>query len=283
MSVLAVTTQANADGSFLCRWKWKENPTSRPHVGSICVTVDEMHKDERTALAEVQALYYLLETRAVHGANRLGTGIRVILSCSSIRKALLKGALKVSGEGKTSSDALAVAAGYLATKYFEASYEVQKWKDEDALSVEAEVKTHVGRRFSRVLVPSSVLNGEVQITRHAMHRWVGRISEQLDRYSENDLSKVPDSRWTKAWRWFVNVLSHKDTRRASLLPDVARKMERSYGAGCEYLHFSDTSTILVLAKRSEIYELVTVLRTNPHKALLQEERVMAGQQIRIPR
>lgn len=283
MSVIAVNTTPIGADHFITRWKWKTNPNSRPTVGTLKVTLDAVHITEREALAEIQALYHLLEVRKIQGENRLGTDLRICLSSSIVRKALLKGALKTTGEGKSVSIEVASAATFLATKYFEASYEVQRWKDEEAKVVELEVHTHTGPQYSRAELPCTLLDANVYITRHAMNRWVARICENLDRYSENDLGPYPDSRWSQGWRWFANVLTHKGLLRADLLPEVARKYQRRFGDACEYLHFSDAQAVLVLTRGASSYELVTVLRTNPHTPILEQERVMAGQKMRIGR
>ena len=136
MSVLAVSTDPVEGGDFITRWKWKTNPNSRPIQGSLRVSVNEVHASDRAALAEIHALHYLLEVREIHGENRLGTDMRVCLSSSAVRKALLKGSLKVHGTGKAESAAVGAAATFLATKYFEATYEVQRWKDEEPKAVE---------------------------------------------------------------------------------------------------------------------------------------------------
>ncbi len=283
MSVLAVSTDPVEGGDFITRWKWKTNPNSRPIQGSLRVSVNEVHASDRAALAEIHALHYLLEVREIHGENRLGTDMRVCLSSSAVRKALLKGSLKVHGTGKAESAAVGAAATFLATKYFEATYEVQRWKDEEPKAVEPEMLLSLGPRFPRVGLQCSLLNRPVQITRHAMHRWVGRISEGLDRYSENDLSKIPDARWTKAWRTLAGVLNHKGLLRADLLPEVARKYQQRYGMSCVYLHFSDAMAVFVLADGPQGLDLVTVTKTNPHTPILSQQRFMVGQQIKTSR
>ena len=283
MSVLIVNTQETEEGDFITRWKWKTNANSRPIQGSVRVVVDESHTSDRLALAEVQALYQLLEVREIHGENRLGNEIRVCLSSSIVRKALLKGALKVSGAGKADSAAVATAATFLATKYFEASYEVQRWRDEEAKAIEPEVQATVGSVFSRVELPCALLERSVQITRHAMHRWVGRISEGLDRYTEDDLSKLPDSRWSQAWRSIGLVLKHENLLRADLLPEVAHRYQQRFGKSCFYLHFSDAMALLVLVESAQGLDLVTVIRTNPHMPMLVQQRYMVGQQIKTTR
>lgn len=283
MSVIAVNTKPTEGGQFITRWKWKTNPNSRPTVGEVQVTLDESHTVEREAIAEIQALYHLLEVRKIQGENRLGTDLRICLSSSIVRKALLKGALKNTGEGKAVHAGVATGASFLATKYFEASYEVQRWKEEEAKVIEFVVQTHVGPQFSRVELPCKLLDAHVYITRHAMNRWVARICESLDRYTENDLGHLPDARWSQAWRWFANVLMHKGLLRADLLPEVAQRYQKRYGDDCAYLHFSDAQAVLVMVRGETSYELVTVLRTNPHTPILEQERVMAGQNMRIGR
>lgn len=278
MSVLTVFTKEEG-GSFLTTWSWKQQASARPIVGTVRVTVDAHHKEDREALAEIQALYYLLEERKVQGENRMGNGIKLEVSAGATRKALLKGALKVSGLGKTVKPHVAQCATFLATKYFEATVEVGRLRDEEPRAVEIEVATHLGSAYPRVSVQCDLIDAPVSISRHAMNRYVGRISEGLDRFNENDLSKLPDSRWTAAWLWFANVLKHKDLRHADLLPAKQRQFQAKYGDSCVYLHFADASALIVLRKASLGYDVATVLRINPYTPVLAEQRYIVGQRI----
>ncbi|CAN7645345.1 hypothetical protein LJR129_005013 [Acidovorax sp. LjRoot129] len=279
MSVLAVLTKEQEDGSFLTKWSWKQQATARPLVGTIRVTVDSAHREDRDALAELQALYHLLEVRNVQGSNRMGNGITVEVTAGSIRKALLKGSLKVSGTGKTVKPHVAQCATFLATKYFEASFEVGRWRDEEPRAVEDEVSVHLGPQFPKIHLRCDFLGDEVFVSRHAMNRYVGRISEGLDRYAENDLSKLPDSRWTAAWVWFTNVLQHKDLRTADLLPEKQQQFLSKYGSKCSYLLFQDAGAVLVLRKAPIGYDTLTVLRVSPYTPILVEQRYVVGQKI----
>lgn len=279
MSVLAVLTKEQEDGSYVTKWSWKQQAAARPIAGRIRVNVDASHREDREALAELRALYFLLEERKVQGANRMGNGITIEVTVGSIRKALLKGSLKVSGIGKTVKPHVAQCATFLATKYFEASVEVGRWREEEARALEEEVAVHLDAFYPKILLPCELLNSGVFVSRHAMNRYIGRISEGRDRFTENDLSLLSDSRWTAAWVWFANLFKHKDLRIANLLPEKQQQFSAKYGSACAYLHFQDASALIVLRKTPTGYDALTVLRISPYTPLLVEQRYIVGQRI----
>ena len=279
MAILAVLTKALDDGAFITQWSWKQQAGSRPIAGRIRVKVDVAHKEDREALAELQALFHLLEVRKVQSDTRCGNGIKIEVSAGATRKALLKGSLKSSGTGKTVKPHVAQCASFLATKYFAANVEVGRWREEEPRLVEDEVAEHLGASYPKVTLRCDLLDASVGITRHAMNRYVGRICEARDKFTENDLADLPDSRWTTAWEWFANMLQHKDLRVADLLHSKQQQFRSKYGANCVYLHFQDASALLVLRKTADGYDALTVLRTNPYTPVLAEQRYIVGQRI----
>lgn len=77
MDKLSVRTNANADGQFSVLWQWRQNDHPLPAKGgTVTVTLDAKHREDRAIIAELGAIHYLLEERQIHGTNRLGPGSR---------------------------------------------------------------------------------------------------------------------------------------------------------------------------------------------------------------
>lgn len=267
-------------GAFLVDWQWLPRGAVHPTVGSLRFVVDACHQDDRAALAELKALYHLLERKHVHGEKRHGNGVRLCVSNGSIRKALSKSALKKTMAGKTDKAAIANAATFLATKYFEATVEVARWPEVTPKNVvPCEEVDALGSQFDRIAIDCPLLGEPVSLSRHAMHRYVARIDQKRDRLDEADLSDVADARWTAAWRWFVRIFPNPSLVRAELLPKVKAKFEAKYGKDCHYLHFQDAGVLLVVRRDSKDLIVATVIRLSPYDPLIALPDYMVGQGI----
>ena len=279
MNTLSLKTTAQEDGTFLTQWKWRYGQARQPIVGSMSVVVDASHAEDRSALAELRAIYYLLEEREIQGENRLGNNLTIEVSTGAIRKALLKGALKTTGIGKTQKEHVASAAGFLATKFFESVIEVGRWKDEEPKSVEPMVHLAQGPVFMQPRLPCLLLGADVGVTRHAMHRYIARIDQKRDKFTEDDLSDVADSRWSAAWKWFARVLGGENLKKATLLPKVSQHFLRKFGSQCEYLHFPDSETFIVVRKEGSALNIVSVMRITPFNPIVKMDVYMMGQKL----
>lgn len=259
MDKLSVSSSPAQGNAVKVLWKWRQQSANQPLMGEINVDLDESHRADREILAELSAISWLLEKRKVHGINRLGNGITIAVSFGAIRKALLKGAQKKEGKGKTDKPHVAACAALLATKYFEADIVVEEWLDEEPKSFEhAEIS--VGSSFVRPSIYCGLLGRDVVVTRHAMQRYIGRIETSLGAESEDDLSDVSDAHWTAAWKWFERVLKvGSNLRKANILPDRHKKIVRKYGHGAEYLWFRDAHAVLVVQPDHGDMVLRTVL------------------------
>ncbi|MGG4053326.1 MULTISPECIES: hypothetical protein [Delftia] len=278
MDKLFTRVSERATGAFLVEWQWLPHGAAQPTVGSLSFEVDAYHKDDRGALAELKGLYYLLEHKHVHGERRLGNGVKLCVSSGAIRKALAKNALKKTMSGKTDKAAVANAATFLATKYFEATVEVARWPEMTPKSVvPCEEVEDLGRQFDRITIDCPLLGESVSLSRHAMHRYVARIDQKRDKLDESDLSSVADARWTAAWRWFARIFPNPSLVRAELLPKVKAKFEAKYGKDCHYLHFQDAGVLLVVRRDSVGLIVATVIRLSPYEPLIVLPDYMVGQ------
>lgn len=277
MDTLSLKTQLQEDGRYAVSWQWWQGKTQEPHAGLVHVSVDPSHDQDRALLAELRALYYLLEDRKIHGQNRLGNGIRIEVSAGAVRKALLKGSLKSTGVGKTQKPHVAAAVDFLATKYFEAEIEVGRWREVECRSNEQAI-VEQGRAFLRPLISCALLNMNVVVTRHAMARYVARIDQKLDRHTEDDLSGVADSRWSAAWRWLEKILSNQNLQVAKLRPEARQRLAKRYGAGTQYLCFPDAQVVLIFQRDRNACVLATVMSSET-AGFLEKEAYIVGQSI----
>ena len=272
--------RAEAGEIIAVDWQWWANKERPTVAGVLLVPVSDIHTADRTALAELKALFHLLENCRIHGAGRLGNGFKVIVSHSSIRKAVAKSALKKTMAAKTDKTSVAIAASFLATKYFEVTVEVDSLPDVESKRVESQEQLAcVGQTFDRVSIYCPLLGEHVFVTRHAMHRYVARIDQKRDKFNETDLTGVADERWSQAWRWLVRIFPHEDLEKATLLPAAQRNAENKYGKNCYYLHFEPASALLVLRRNSVGLSLVTVIRLSPLAPMIARPDYMVGQRL----
>lgn len=281
MDTLFARAIEGEDGVFLVDWQWLPHNAIHPTAGSIRFAVDAVHKIERAALAELRALYQLLERMQVHGtSSRLGNGIKLCVSHRSIRDALSKRALKQTKVGKTDKAAIATAASFLATKYFEAAIEVKRCPEVEPKKVLPCVDLDPqGPEFDRIVIDCPALGEPVSVSRHAIHRYVARIDQGRGKLDEDDLSDVADARWSAAWRWFVRILPSPNLVRAELLPKVKEKYERTFGKDCHYLHFPDAGVLLPVQRDSKGLIVTTVIRLSPYAPLIEMPGYVVGQTI----
>lgn len=212
-------------------------------------------------MAELRALYYLLEERQVQGKNRLGSGITIEQSFGAVRKALTKGSLKSMGEGSTHKTKVAMASEFLATKFFSAHVTVrQKPKAYEFTRFEAS-DVVLSMSPMRAKLECTLLGDTVAITRHALHRQVARVDQNLALQQEDDLSHVPDERFEAAWQWIKRVLINPNTLEIQVRPDLVNKTPLKYGTA-RYLYFPDSQVpaVLAIVRDATGWVLSTVLR-----------------------
>ncbi|KLR59002.1 hypothetical protein [Diaphorobacter sp. J5-51] len=280
MDTLAFKTTLNNDHEAEVTWRWYQGKTKNPLGGSIVVTdLSELSGDLR-AVAELRAINYLLQERQVHGVGRLGSGVAIQVSDGAIRKALLKGALKAKGSGKTAKHRVAQAAEFMGTKFFCASVSVeQRWRDVEYKAFEnCTISMRAGE--PRAVLPCALLGEHVAITRHGLFRQVGRIDQHLSQWQEDDLTNVPDARFEAGWQWFKRVLSSKNTLELLTRNALTDRQAQKYGRNSRYLLFPDSQVpaVLVVSKDESGWALVTVLREKQVN-FLDRPAYMVGQRL----
>lgn len=278
IDTLSLTTKANPDGTFCTKWQWtRDNVQHALRGGVITTTLNTPDQNDRAILAELSAIHYLLEIRNIN-ANNSHKNLRIKVSFGAIKKALAKGALKKGENGKTDKFRVADWATFLATKYFAVTVDVaNKWVD-PALENSEEYVLEV---FDKPLVSmySSLLDQDVIITRHAMHRCVGRILSSHNRNTEDDLGDLPDERWTKSWKWLENALSSSDLQRAELVERERKRIMAKYRCQPTILSYQSGKAAFVLKIDHGKYKLVTVLRNDEYYVAIKRPPVQFGDKL----
>ena len=279
LDTLIVSTEAEEAGSFMTHWQWVQKGWTQALSGVVRVHVPAHFIHERRTIAEARAIRYLLEERSVHGKNRLGAGIKLVVSTVELSRACSKRMLKQSGGGKALSTIVGIAAGFLATKYFEMIVEFGKPRPLESRKSEALVVIDQPSVITPLTHECLLLEMPVGITRHAMHRYIQRLDQKLMGIGSEDLSAVPDQRWSAAWQWFKKILSSPKLSVAKLIPYVEKKFNFKYGSDCIYLEFQDAGAILVLKKTNDRFDVVTVLHDTPYTKIIDRDACLVGQQI----
>lgn len=284
MDTLAVRASPLTDCRFEVRWRWHKNNTPQPIGGILNVEVPGSHVEDAAALAELRALFYLLEERKVHGngANRLGSGITIEQSFGAVKKALAKKALKTSGVGKTEKRHIAAATEFLATKFFGAKIVVEPRDKQSQFKQFESIPVELMQTFPRVRLNYEGFDGGIAVSRHALHRQVGRVDQGRITSLENDLSDVPDARFEAAWGWFAKILSGDKLEEMFARPDAKARRDRYTGS--RYLHFpsSTVPAVLVITPEAQGWVLATVLRRE-QTGFLNWPPIAAGAQLRRDR
>jgi len=276
------TTSEDAQGDFVVRWQFRRHGAKQPYAGEVLVRLHEAYTKDRPAIAELAATHHLLEEKQIRGTTHTGAGLRLEVSFGSIRKALLKGALKKFERGNTEKGHIAYCASFLATKYFEAEVAVRRgWNETEPKSF-LRTRIDVPRSFPRPAIHCHLLGKDIVITRHAMRRQIARINpghqDKANVVHEDDLSSVPDKWWGTAWRWFSNVFRHgANLRQVRLLPKWEAIYARRYGAGSIYLWHPDTQAVLVISHDRGDLVVATVLKDQ--YAAVERDPVQAGQRL----
>jgi hypothetical protein len=259
MDVLSLNTVEKEADFFSIRWKWRQGEAKQPGKGgTIQLRLARHFLQDRPILAELAALYHLLETYKIHGERRLGNGLIIQVSFGAIRKAVLKGSLKQSGRGDTDKTHVAAFAKFLATKYFEAEVEVLKKWQEETPKVQMDFDLVVSQiPLARVASPI----GPVVVSRHALNRIVGRCisREELKAQgkNENDLKDLPNCRWSAAWRYLERALV--DSELGKVVASEHKRVLRKYGKNPFYLYHRGSNLVHVVVRESYGLELVTAI------------------------
>jgi len=259
MMIISVHAHDNLDGTYRVSWCRRAGLSEKPSAGgSVHVTLAEHFREDRRILAELAALYHLLCVAEVHGRGRLGNGLVIEVSSGAIKKAVAKGTIKKTGTGRTDKPHVAHFAHFLATKFFEAEVKVGALpKEEPRMVMNFKVECNAPT-VAKVQSPI----GDVIVSRHALNRFVERFTAVEYTNAGMPLEKVPNEKWTKAWRRLA-----KNIGRARLFTAIPHKewqyITRKYGAETRVLLNIDSDILFILKEEPHGLVLATVRQRKP--------------------
>lgn len=288
IDTLQIVTSQNGDGTFCSLWQWsRDNAHGALKGGVITTQLNVNELADRAILAELAAIHYLLEDRKINAANS-NKNLVIQVSFGAIKNSLAKSGLKkiirtnagdvVANKGKTDKSWVANWADFLATKYFEVSIETKK---ELAFPMPENSEEHVLNIVSQPIVPvkAGIIGADVIITRHAMHRCIGRLLSPRSLHAEDDLSDEADARWTKCWQWLGKAFSAgSNLKRADVVDREWSRIVRTFKCEPIMLSWEDRAVLVIVLDKGQ-YKLVTVLRNDEYHVLLKKLPVHSGNKL----
>lgn len=279
MDTLSVATQHDTStGAYTVSFQWKQQGAKQPSMGGVVnVALHERYSEDRAVLAELSALHHLLCVEQIHGVNRLGNGLSLEVTSGAIRRALAKKSLKQDGEGLTEKQHVAVFAQFLATKLFEAKVEVRKaakWSLEEPRQVH--YWSIAPDRPPSVAIASRL--GDVILSRHALNRFVERITSTEDISNGKSLADIPDYRWTRAWRSLETILPVADV--VDIPDDEKRRISKKHGQGIKALYHEDSQSVFITKAEPYGTVIVTTLKNSRYCRLVRNlPRYINGREV----
>ncbi len=170
MMVLTLLTK-QIDGEFTVYWK-----TGLRRGGELKVNLGEQYKmlpeQQKPIAAELYAIHHLLSVKEVMGSNRSGNGLQIRVS---------KGAIKKLQKQRSTQHSLYSLTRFLLTRYHEAQISVEKRDDWLSHSFEEYcVDNATVREIDEVINVPNI--GPVVVTRHALERFVERLSDGVPKH-----------------------------------------------------------------------------------------------------
>lgn len=170
MMVLTLLTK-QIDGEFTVYWK-----TGLRRGGELKVDLgeqyDKLAEQQKPIAAELYAIHHLLSVKEVMGSNRSGNGLQVRVS---------KGAIKKLQKQRSTQHSLYSLTRFLLTRYLEAQISVEKRDDWLSHSFEEySVDNATVREIDEVINVPNI--GPVVVTRHALERFVERLSDGVPKH-----------------------------------------------------------------------------------------------------
>lgn len=165
MMVLTLLTK-QIDDEFTVYWK-----TGLRRGGELKVDLgeqyDKLPEQQKPIAAELYAIHHLLSVKEVMGSNRSGNGLQIRVS---------KGAIKKLQKQRSTQHSLYSLTRFLLTRYQEAQISVEKRDDWLSHSFEEySVDNATVREIDEVINVPNI--GPVVVTRHALQRFVERLSD----------------------------------------------------------------------------------------------------------
>jgi hypothetical protein len=170
MMVLTLLTK-QIDGEFTVYWK-----TGLRRGGELKVDLgeqyDKLPEQQKPIAAELYAIHHLLSVKEVMGSNRSGNGLQIRVS---------KGAIKKLQKQRSTQHSLYSLTRFLLTRYQEAQISVEKRVDWISYSFEEySVDNATVREIDEVINVPNI--GPVVVTRHALERFVERLSDGVPKH-----------------------------------------------------------------------------------------------------
>jgi hypothetical protein len=133
---------------------------------------DKLPEQQKPIAAELYAIHHLLSVKEVMGSNRSGNGLQIRVS---------KGAIKKLQKQRSTQHSLYSLTRFLLTRYQEAQISVEKRDDWLLHSFEEYSVDN-----ATVIEIDEVINvpniGPVVVTRHALERFVERLSDGVPKH-----------------------------------------------------------------------------------------------------
>ncbi|TPE55026.1 hypothetical protein FJM67_02945 [Maribrevibacterium harenarium] len=231
MMVLTLLTK-QIDGEFTVYWK-----TGLRRGGELKVDLgeqyDKLPEQQKPIAAEVYAIHHLLSVKEVMGSNRSGNGLQIRVS---------KGAIKKLQKQRSTQHSLYSLTRFLLTRYQEAQISVEKRDDWLSHSFEEySVDNATVREIDEVINVPNI--GPVVVTRHALERFVERLSDGAPKHP---------------WKALYSKLLCPQLEKSKLPEKVATKKAKKYSHEAELWWHMESKIHFVIVPTESIKTLVTV-------------------------
>ena len=231
MMVLTLLTK-QTDGEFTVYWK-----TGLRRGGELKVDLGEQYDklpgQQKPIAAELYAIHHLLSVKEVMGSNRSGNGLQIRVS---------KGAIKKLQKQRSTQHSLYSLTRFLLTRYQEAQISVEKWDDWLSHSFEEySIDNATVREIDEVINVPKI--GPVVVTRHALERFVERLSDGAPKHP---------------WKALCSKLLCSGLTKTQLPKNIAIQKAKKYAQEAEFWQHVGSKMYFVMITGDSMKTLVTV-------------------------
>ena len=231
MMVLTLLTK-QIDGEFTVYWK-----TGLRRGGELKVDLgeqyDKLTEQQKAIAAELYAIHHLLSVKEVMGSNRSGHGLQIRVS---------KGAIKKLQKQRSTQHSLYSLTRFLLTRYQDAQISVEKQDDWLSHSFEEYSVDNATVRDSDEVINVPKI-GPVVVTRHALERFVERLSDGVPKHP---------------WKSLCSKLLCSGLTKTQLPENVAIQKAKKYAQEAEVWQHVGSNMYFVMIPGGSIKTLVTV-------------------------
>ncbi len=231
MMVLTLLTK-QIDGEFTVYWK-----TGLRRGGELKVDLgeqyDKLPEQQKPIAAELYAIHHLLSVKEVMGSNRSGNGLQIRVS---------KGAIRKLQKQRSTQHSLYSLTRFLLTRYQEAQISEEKLGDRLSHSfVEYSVDNATVREIDEVINVPKI--GPVVVTRHALERFVERLSDGAPKHP---------------WKALCSKLLCSGLTKTQLPENVAIQKAKKYAQQADFWQHVGSKMYFVVVPSGLVKTLVTV-------------------------